>query len=105
MAKIYYVGDWAVLTGPVFAETPFYYSHKGLDIFNYGKWLKEALESTGQHTVALGPDLGFLQQARPGGLRARSWRNTTSSSSATSTPSSSSSPRASSTGRSSATAS
>ncbi|MCK7522365.1 MAG: hypothetical protein MZV64_34150 [Ignavibacteriales bacterium] len=24
MAKIYYVGDWAVLTGPVFAETPFY---------------------------------------------------------------------------------
>ncbi len=37
MAKIYYVGDWAVLTGPVFAETPFNYAHKGLDIFNYGK--------------------------------------------------------------------
>ena len=36
MARVYYVGDWAVLTGPVFAETPFYYSHKGLDIFNYG---------------------------------------------------------------------
>ena len=51
MAKIYYVGDWAVLTGPVFAETPFYPSPKGLDIFNYGKWLKEALESTGKHEV------------------------------------------------------
>jgi hypothetical protein len=34
MARVYYVGDWAVLTGPVFAETPFHYSHKGLDIFN-----------------------------------------------------------------------
>ena len=32
MARGYHVGDWAVLTGPVFAETPFYYSHKGLDI-------------------------------------------------------------------------
>ena len=31
MAKIYYVGDWAVLTGPVFAETPFYHSPKGDD--------------------------------------------------------------------------
>ena len=51
MAKIYYVGDWAVLTGPVFAETPFNYAHKGLDIFNYGKWLKEALESGGEHSV------------------------------------------------------
>ena len=51
MARIYYIGDWAVLTGPVFAETPFNYAHKGLDIFNYGKWLKEALESTGEHEV------------------------------------------------------
>jgi hypothetical protein len=40
MAKVYYVGDWAVLTGPVFAETPFHYSHEGLDIFNYGIWLR-----------------------------------------------------------------
>ena len=23
MAKVYYVGDWAVLTGPWFAESPF----------------------------------------------------------------------------------
>src|SRR4030042_2905393 len=51
MAKIYYVGDWAVMTGPVFAETPFNYEFKGLDIFNYGKWLKEALESSGEHIV------------------------------------------------------
>lgn len=51
MAKIYYVGDWAVMLGPVFAETPFNYEYKGLEIFNYGKWLKEALESDGQHTV------------------------------------------------------
>ena len=43
MAKIYYVGDWAVMLGPIFAETPFNYAFKGTDIFNYGKWLKEAL--------------------------------------------------------------
>ncbi len=51
MAKIYYIGDWAVLTGPVFAESPFNYAPKGLEIFNYGKWLKEALESDGRHQV------------------------------------------------------
>jgi uncharacterized membrane protein len=51
MAKIYYVGDWAVLIGPSFAETPFYHAPKGLDIFNYGTWLANALTSTGQHTV------------------------------------------------------
>ena len=44
MKKVYYVGDWAVLTGPVFAETPFHHSPKGLEIFNYGVWLKDALE-------------------------------------------------------------
>jgi uncharacterized membrane protein len=51
MAKIYYVGDWAILTGPVFAESPFQHSPKGLEIFNYGVWLKNALESTGEHQV------------------------------------------------------
>ena len=51
MAKIYYVGDWAVLTGPVFAESPFQYAPKGLEIFNYGVWLKNALESDGKHEV------------------------------------------------------
>ena len=66
MAKIYYVGDWAVLTGPVFAETPFYYSPKGLDIFNYGKWLKDALESTGRHTVESVPTWDFYNKLGPG---------------------------------------
>jgi len=51
MAKIYYVGDWAVLTGPTFAESPFRYAPKGLEIFNYGVWLKDALESEGKHEV------------------------------------------------------
>jgi len=51
MAKIYYVGDWAVSLGPVFAETPFNYADKGLDIYTYGKFLTEALESTGKHQV------------------------------------------------------
>jgi uncharacterized membrane protein len=51
MAKIYYVGDWAVSLGPVFAETPFNYADKGLDIYYYGKFLTDALESTGQHQV------------------------------------------------------
>jgi uncharacterized membrane protein len=67
MAKIYYVGDWAVLTGPIFAETPFYYSHKGLDIFNYGRWLKEALESTSTHEVASVPAWDFYNKLGPGG--------------------------------------
>jgi len=66
MAKIYYVGDWAVLTGPVFAETPFYHSPKGLDIFNYGKWLKGALESTGKHQVESVPAWDFYNKLAPG---------------------------------------
>ena len=51
MAKVYYVGDWAVQLGPVFAETPFNYAWKGLDIYNYGHWLKEAIEGGGKHEV------------------------------------------------------
>ncbi len=66
MAKIYYVGDWAVLTGPVFAETPFHHSPKGLDIFNYGKWLKEALESSGKHEVESVPAWDFYNKLGPG---------------------------------------
>ncbi len=61
MAKIYYVGDWAVLTGPTFWETPFHHAAKGLDIFNYGKWLKEALESTGEHEVNSVPSWDFYK--------------------------------------------
>ena len=59
MAKVYYVGDWAVMTGPVYAETPFNYAYKGLEIFNYGKWLKEALESSGEHSVTSVPTWDF----------------------------------------------
>lgn len=66
MAKVYYVGDWAVLTGPVFAETPFHYSHKGLDIFNYGTWLKNALESSGEHQVESVPAWDFYNKLGPG---------------------------------------
>ncbi|MDR1054129.1 MAG: glutamine amidotransferase [Planctomycetaceae bacterium] len=63
MAKIYYVGDWAVMIGPVFAETPFNYAIKGTDIFNYGKWLKEALEATGKHEVQSVPVWEFYRLA------------------------------------------
>jgi uncharacterized membrane protein len=66
MARIYYVGDWAVLTGPVFAETPFHHSPKGLEIFNYGVWLKDALESTGRHTVESVPAWDFYNKLGPG---------------------------------------
>jgi uncharacterized membrane protein len=59
--NIYYVGDWAVSCGPVFAETPFNYAHKGLDIFYYGRWLKAALESTGEHQVEDVPTWDFYK--------------------------------------------
>ncbi|MFC1544639.1 glutamine amidotransferase [Gemmatimonadota bacterium] len=59
MAKIYYVGDWAVQCGPVYAETPFNYSHKGLEVINYGKWLKAALESDGANEVDSVPTWEF----------------------------------------------
>jgi uncharacterized membrane protein len=61
MARIYYVGDWAVLNGPVFAESPFNYGYKGLEIFNYGKWLKDALESSGKHEVISVPSWDFYR--------------------------------------------
>lgn len=63
MAKIYYVGDWAVMLGPVFAETPFNYAYKGLESHNYGVWLKEALESTGEHQVNSIPAWDFYKLA------------------------------------------
>lgn len=66
MAKIYYVGDWAVMTGPVFAETPFYHSPKGLDIFNYGVWLKDALESAGGHVVTSVSTWDYYNKLGPG---------------------------------------
>lgn len=59
MAKIYYIGDWAVMLGPVFAETPFNYAFKGTNVVNYGLWLKEALEATGEHQVTSVPTWEF----------------------------------------------
>jgi uncharacterized membrane protein len=59
MANIYYIGDWAVMCGPVFAETPFNYALKGLETVNYGRWLKEALESSGEHQVTSVPTWEF----------------------------------------------
>ena len=47
MSKIYYIGDWAVQMGPIYAETPFNYAYKGLDFINYGHWLQEAFEAGG----------------------------------------------------------
>ncbi len=61
MSKIYYVGDWAVMCGPVFAETPFNYAYKGLEMYNYGTWLKNALESSGEHTVTSVPTWDFYK--------------------------------------------
>jgi uncharacterized membrane protein len=61
MANVYYVGDWAVLMGPMFAETPFNYAWKGTEIFNYGTWLKDALESSGEHQVTSVPCWDFYK--------------------------------------------
>lgn len=61
MAKIYYVGDWAVLMGPMFAESPFNYEFKGIDIFNYGEWLMKAFESSGDHEVKSVPAWDFYK--------------------------------------------
>ena len=63
MARIYYVGDWAASLGPIFAETPFNYTYKGLDIFHYGRFLKDALESSGEHEVADIPAWDFYKLA------------------------------------------
>src|ERR1039457_1325364 len=59
MAKIYYIGDWAVQLGPVYAETPFNHSPKGLDFINYGKWLVEAIKSSNRHEVVSVPTWEF----------------------------------------------
>lgn len=65
MIKVYYVGDWAVQLGPVYAETPFNHSPKGLDFINYGQWLVEALESAGECQVTSVPAWEFYN-LRPG---------------------------------------
>jgi uncharacterized membrane protein len=65
MAKIYYIGDWAVQIGPVYAETSFNHAAKGLDFINYGRWLLNAIESTGEHQVTSVPTWDFYNM-KPG---------------------------------------
>ena len=64
--KIYYIGDWAVQIGPVYAETSFNHAAKGLDFINYGKWLLAALESSGDFEVTSVPTWDFYNM-EPGG--------------------------------------
>ena len=59
MAKVFYIGDWAVSLGPIFAETPFNYAFKGLQTFRYDHYLKEAIESTAEHTCDTCPTWDF----------------------------------------------
>lgn len=59
MAKVYYIGDWAVQLGPVYAETSFNHAPKGLDFINYGKWLVSAVESSGRHEIVSVPTWEF----------------------------------------------
>jgi uncharacterized membrane protein len=66
MAKVYYVGDWAVQLGPVYAETSFNHAPKGLDLINYGKWLVEAVQSSGRHEIVSVPTWDFYNMP-PGG--------------------------------------
>ena len=63
MAKILYIGDWAISLGPVFAETPFNYAFKGLETYRYDHYLKEALESSGEHQCETMPTWDFYAMA------------------------------------------
>lgn len=66
MKKVYYVGDWAVQLGPVYAETSFNHAPKGLDVINYGHWLMDAIRSTGEFAVTSVPTWDFYNMP-PGG--------------------------------------
>ncbi len=66
MKRVYYIGDWAVQIGPVYAETSFNHAAKGLDFINYGHWLLEAIESTGEFSVKSVPTWDFYNMS-PGG--------------------------------------
>lgn len=63
--KVYYVGDWAVQIGPVYAETSFNHAAKGLDFINYGHWLMDAIQSTGEFAVTSVPTWDFYNM-KPG---------------------------------------
>lgn len=66
MKRIYYIGDWAVQIGPIYAETSFNHAAKGLDFINYGHWLLDALQSTGEFQVTSVPTWDFYNM-KPGG--------------------------------------
>ncbi len=66
MKKVYYIGDWAVQLGPIYAETSFSHAPKGLDLINYGHWLLEGIESTGEFAVKSVPTWDFYNMP-PGG--------------------------------------
>lgn len=63
MAKVLYIGDWAISLGPVFAETPFNYAFKGLETYRYDHYLKEAIESSGEHSCDTMPTWDFYGMA------------------------------------------
>lgn len=64
--KVYYIGDWAIQIGPVYAETSFNHAAKGLDMINYGHWLLDAIQSTGEFEVKSVPTWEFYN-LEPGG--------------------------------------
>ena len=59
MAKVLYIGDWAVALGPVFAETPFNYAFKGLETYRYDHYLRDAIQSSGAHSCDTMPTWDF----------------------------------------------
>ena len=63
MTDIFYVGDWSITLSAVHIESPFSISPKNVEIFNYGIWLKKALESTGQNRVDAMPSWDFYKLA------------------------------------------
>jgi uncharacterized membrane protein len=65
VVKVYYIGDWAVQIGPVYAETSFNHAAKGLDFINYGHWLMDAIQSTGEFQVTSVPTWDFYNM-KPG---------------------------------------
>ncbi|MDX2345171.1 MAG: glutamine amidotransferase [Acidimicrobiia bacterium] len=65
MAKVLYIGDWAVALGPIFAETPFNYAFKGLETYRYDHYLRDAIESSGTHSCDTMPTWDFYAM-KPG---------------------------------------
>jgi len=59
MARVLYIGDWAVSLGPIFAESSFNYAFKGLETFRYDHYLRDAIESSGGHSCDTMPTWDF----------------------------------------------